>query len=69
MTTSRSRWTVSGTIRFTGGFANVTVRILGVGACTLIVLGWVISVPLRCRVGEGFPAVVRRGGGLPIRPV
>ena len=42
LTTSCSRETVSGTIKFTGGFENVILQILGVGRSRLIVLVCVI---------------------------
>ena len=43
-TSSCSRVTVWPTTRFTGGFENVIVAILGVGRSRLIVLGWLMGV-------------------------
>src|SRR5215207_4517210 len=46
-TRSRNLATVSGSIRFTGGCANVIFRILGVSRSKLIVLDCVITLSLR----------------------
>jgi hypothetical protein len=47
-TISCNRMTVSGTIRFAGGFENVIVAILGVGRSREMVLGWVIVRSFLC---------------------